>query len=118
MRSFAGYHVSTQLYESPTSLVYRAQRDTGVGISSEDQPQLFERFTRFQNPLVMTTSGTGLGLPISAEYARLHGGKIEVESTVGVGSTFTLRLPLVARPPTEVTPAVDLRKPTAQGRVL
>ncbi len=60
-----------------------AAADTWVAIYSEDQSQLFERFIRLQNPLVTPMNGTDFGLPISAEYARLHGDSITVKSEVG-----------------------------------
>lgn len=66
--------------------------DTGPGIAIEDLPHLFERFYRSQS--VTGIPGTGLGLPIAQDLAHMHGGEIGVLSTPGVGSTFTLRLPL------------------------
>lgn len=68
-------------------------RDTGVGIPEEDLGQLFERFYRVNKDRSRATGGSGLGLAISREIVALHGGDIEVESEVGVGSTFTVRLP-------------------------
>lgn len=68
--------------------------DTGVGIAPEDVPRLFGRFERIHNPRTSQVSGTGLGLYLSREMARQHGGDIEVQSRLGVGSTFTLILPL------------------------
>jgi signal transduction histidine kinase len=68
--------------------------DTGVGISSEDQAKLFQKFSRVYNEETKMVSGTGLGLWISRELARKMGGDITVESIRGVGSHFTLRLPL------------------------
>jgi signal transduction histidine kinase len=65
--------------------------DTGIGIAAEQRDLVFERFVRVAGPAY---SGTGLGLPIARELARLHGGDVELESTLGLGSTFTLRLPI------------------------
>ncbi len=75
-------------------------RDTGVGISAEEQARLFTRFYRgaaSRNPQT-AAPGTGLGLAISREIMVLHGGRITVESEAGVGSTFTLWLPTDGRP--------------------
>jgi len=69
-------------------------RDTGLGISSQDQVHLFSAFHRSTNPAALTIPGTGLGLAISRTIAELHGGDIAVDSELGVGSTFTLRIPL------------------------
>ena len=71
-------------------------RDTGMGISPQDQVHLFSAFHRSTNPEALTIPGTGLGLAISRTIAELHGGDITVESELGVGSTFTLRIPLVS----------------------
>lgn len=68
--------------------------DTGLGISAGDQAHLFSAFHRSSNPEALTIPGTGLGLAISRRIAELHGGTIVVESELGRGSTFTLRLPL------------------------
>ena len=71
-----------------------AVTDTGLGISPGDQLHLFSAFHRSTNPEALTIPGTGLGLAISRTIAELHGGDITVESQLGVGSTFTLRVPL------------------------
>jgi signal transduction histidine kinase len=70
--------------------------DTGIGIASENHERIFEKFQRLSGPEV---AGTGLGLAISRQLASLHGGSLTVSSTPGLGSSFTLRLPL-AGPPT------------------
>lgn len=68
--------------------------DTGLGIAPGDRAHLFSAFHRSTNPDALTIPGTGLGLAISRRIAELHGGTIEVESELGRGSTFTLRVPL------------------------
>ena len=68
--------------------------DSGIGIAEEDLPRLFTRFGRLVRGEDAQIPGTGLGLYLSRELARLHGGEIAVESTSGKGSTFTLELPL------------------------
>jgi len=65
--------------------------DTGIGIPEDQLPLIFERFHRVDPS--RTTAGAGLGLSIARQIAEAHGGRIEVESTPGEGSTFTLLLP-------------------------
>jgi len=79
--------------------------DTGIGIAREDLPRLFNRFERIQHREASHVSGTGLGLYLSRELARQHGGDILVESQLQSGSTFTLSLPL-ALPAPEASEAV------------
>jgi signal transduction histidine kinase len=68
--------------------------DTGVGIASADRPELFKRFFRGTTAIEKAIPGSGLGLAISQVIAEAHGTTIEVESTTGAGSTFSLTLPL------------------------
>ena len=71
-----------------------AVTDTGVGIAPEDLPHVFERFWRAEKSRNQHTGGTGIGLAISQRLVELQGGEIEVESQLGVGSTFRFYLPL------------------------
>jgi len=71
-----------------------AIKDTGVGIPAENIPFIFERFYRVDKSRSRAEGGTGLGLAISRHIAEAHGGKIELESQVGSGSTFSVWLPL------------------------
>jgi two-component system OmpR family sensor kinase len=68
-------------------------RDTGAGIPPEHLPHIFERFYRIDSARSRQEGGTGLGLAISREIVVAHGGRIEVESVVGEGTTFTVILP-------------------------
>jgi signal transduction histidine kinase len=70
--------------------------DTGVGVPSSDLPDLFNRFFRGRNAIEEAVAGSGLGLAISQVIAEAHGSTIEVESTPGSGSTFSLALPRAA----------------------
>lgn len=71
-----------------------AVTDTGIGISPEDLPHVFERFWRAEKSRNQHTGGTGIGLAISQRLIELQGGEIEVESQLSVGSTFRFYLPL------------------------
>ena len=70
--------------------------DTGIGIPALELPHVFERFFRGEGPRQISESGTGLGLAIAKEVVELHGGRLEAESEVGVGTRFTVWLPLAA----------------------
>ncbi|MGD8597974.1 MAG: response regulator, partial [Anaerolineae bacterium] len=70
--------------------------DSGVGISPQAKEKLFSRFFRANDPTVRQQPGTGLGLNITKSLVEMHGGKIWVESTPGVGTTFSFTLPLPA----------------------
>jgi signal transduction histidine kinase len=76
--------------------------DTGIGIAPADQPFVFDRFWRAQE--VRGRSGSGLGLAITKWVAQAHGGIVELDSSPGDGSTFTMRLPLLDRPSVEPVP--------------
>jgi signal transduction histidine kinase len=69
-------------------------RDTGTGIPAAELPKLFHRFHRIEGARGRTYEGTGIGLALVQELARLHGGTVAVESTEGEGSTFTVSVPL------------------------
>jgi signal transduction histidine kinase len=68
--------------------------DTGIGMTPEEVEQLFTKFFRSGHRLVREAGGTGLGLTITRSLVELHGGQILVRSTPGLGSTFSVRLPL------------------------
>lgn len=69
-------------------------RDTGIGIPAESLPRLFERFYRVDKGRAREEGGTGLGLAIVKHIAQAHGGRVEVESRIGQGSTFRVALPI------------------------
>jgi signal transduction histidine kinase len=67
--------------------------DTGHGIAEKDLPRIFEKFYRSEDDRIIEQTGSGLGLAITADIVRLHGGEIQVSSTVGKGSHFIIRIP-------------------------
>jgi heavy metal sensor kinase len=87
--------VSISLHRE-AQMAVAAITDTGVGIPAEDMPFIFERFYRVDKSRCRAEGGTGLGLAICRHIAEAHGGKIEVESRPGMGSTFSVRLPLLS----------------------
>ncbi len=70
-------------------------RDTGIGMTEEEQKQLFSKFFRSSNPAVRSISGTGLGLAITKSLVEMHGGQMWVQSKLGQGSLFGFSLPIV-----------------------
>lgn len=70
-------------------------RDSGIGIAAEELPHIFERFYKADKARERTTEGSGLGLAIAHKSIALHRGRLKVESGLGMGSTFTVTLPLV-----------------------
>ncbi|WP_342505420.1 ATP-binding protein [Sporosarcina sp. FSL K6-2383] len=69
-------------------------RDQGIGIEQSELPRLFERFYRVDRARSRDSGGTGLGLAIVKHLVEIHGGRVEVESTIGVGTTFCIHLPI------------------------
>ena len=70
-------------------------RDSGVGIAPDDHERIFEEFTQLENPLQKSVKGTGLGLSLSRKLAELLAGSLTVESALGEGAAFHLRVPIV-----------------------
>lgn len=68
--------------------------DSGIGIPTEAQQRVFERFYQYPMPGHIMNQGSGIGLSIAGEFVKMHGGTIDLESEVGKGSTFTVMLPL------------------------
>ena len=99
-------------------LLHLAVKDTGAGIAAEDLPLLFERFSQVDESEVRRFGGTGLGLAIAKQLTELMGGRIWVESEIGKGSTFRIKLPLaLAETPaaSEQAPPLPLESLTPAG---
>jgi signal transduction histidine kinase len=88
-----GGRVLLKAEADPNHLVLTVS-DTGVGIAPEEQELVFEKFRQSGNPLTREHAGTGLGLSIVRELSKLLGGEVTLQSELGRGSTFTVRLPL------------------------
>jgi signal transduction histidine kinase/DNA-binding response OmpR family regulator len=86
-----------------TNLVFSIA-DTGIGIAPENQELIFQDFVQVDSPIQRRVKGTGLGLPLSKKLATVLGGEVGVQSEMGVGSTFTLRIPLRYRDRVEPGP--------------
>ena len=71
-----------------------AVKDNGIGIATEHQKKIFERFYRIKDGELHTSKGFGLGLHFVKKVIDTHRGKIEVDSGIGKGSTFTMKIPL------------------------
>ena len=88
-----GGHVVLRVRSDENALQIKV-KDSGLGIAPEELPKVFDKFFRSDDPRVQDITGTGLGLAFANEVVRLHGGRIEVESEVDLGTTFTVTLPL------------------------
>ena len=97
--------VSVTLDVEPGDRLVFAVSDTGMGIAAEDMPHLFQMFSQADASDVRRFAGAGLGLAICRELSALMGGEVTVESTLGLGSTFRLALPLEI---TDAPEAADL----------
>ena len=87
-----GGHVSISLKSSPNEVILTVS-DNGIGIPADDQNRIFERFYRVDKSHSKEVGGTGLGLSIVKHSAKIHNAKISLESTVGKGTTITVRFP-------------------------
>ncbi|MBM3571098.1 MAG: hypothetical protein FJX52_01870 [Alphaproteobacteria bacterium] len=80
--------------------------DNGIGIRRADLARVLEPFQQVATSLTRSHEGTGLGLPITKSLVELHGGQLEIDSTIGMGTTVTLKFP----------PERSIRAPAAMAR--
>ena len=93
-----------------------AVRDTGTGIPNEAKPRIFERFYRVEGTQGRTHEGSGIGLALVHELVKLHGGRVRVESELGLGSAFIITLPRgVAHLPAEQCASAPAANATSRG---
>jgi signal transduction histidine kinase/DNA-binding response OmpR family regulator/ligand-binding sensor domain-containing protein len=87
-----GGTITVSVHDNKNEIIIKV-RDTGVGIQPDELPHVFDRFYQASNTDEIQTGGTGIGLALSSELAKLMKGNISVESTPGKGSCFTLKIP-------------------------
>ncbi|MFB3854744.1 MAG: ATP-binding protein [Vicinamibacterales bacterium] len=95
-----------------------AVSDTGVGIAPEDQSRIFDEYVQVEGADRGRARGTGLGLAISRKLAQMLGGSLDVVSQLGVGSTFSLVIPLNFEEPAAVAPQVEVEADLTRHQVL
>ncbi|MBK1986636.1 GAF domain-containing sensor histidine kinase [Sphaerospermopsis aphanizomenoides BCCUSP55] len=84
--------VTLRLWVEDETAIFQIE-DTGIGIPEDQLPRLFEKFQQLDTPYRRRYEGTGVGLALTKQLVELHRGRIEVESTVGIGSIFTVWIP-------------------------
>ena len=89
----SGGSITVSAEIEPGGAMAIAVADTGIGIASEDIPRALQPFGQVEGSLTRSHEGTGLGLPLSASIMEHHGGTLEIKSTLGEGTTVTVRLP-------------------------
>ncbi len=104
--------------DSTHLMVHFKVKDTGIGISSEELPRVFQAFDQANASTSRLYGGTGLGLHISMKIAHLMGGEIRLESQVNQGSTFTLSIPLLYEPLSDDQNQALKRKPRSGSLIL
>ncbi len=90
--------VTLRAYRSDDNICFSVS-DTGIGIAPADLETIFEKFRQVDGSFTRRAEGTGLGLPITRHLVEMHGGRIEVQSELGKGSTFSVYLPIRAAEP-------------------
>ncbi|MEZ6188732.1 MAG: ATP-binding protein [Planctomycetota bacterium] len=108
-----GGRITVRLFCPNAREVWLEVADTGLGIEPEFRERIFERFFRVDKARSRARGGTGLGLSIVKHLTLAHEGEVSVESELGKGSTFRVRLPRSGAPP--ISPAVSARHPAASG---
>ena len=98
-----GGHIWLSVRQEGEEAVLRV-RDTGIGISPEILPRVFELFTQSEQSLARSQGGLGIGLALVQRLVEMHGGSVGASSVVGQGSEFVIRLPVVSHPQSQPSP--------------
>ncbi len=112
-----GGEVTLRAWSEDEVIVFQI-KDNGIGISEEHRPLLFQRFQQLDSSYRRKYGGTGLGLALTKQLVELHQGRIEVESILDKGSSFTVRLPLRTTPIPILKPDILSLSTTPQGRIV
>lgn len=96
------FSVSVEALQTGTYELQLIIEDTGIGIANHQLSRIFDRFYQVDDSATRSYEGTGIGLSLVKELVELHGGHIQVESTLGSGTNFRVRLPLDTVPPGEI----------------
>jgi two-component system sensor histidine kinase/response regulator len=114
----AGGKVTLRVFAQSELAIFQV-KDTGIGIPEPQLPLLFQKFQQLDSSYHREYQGTGLGLALTKQLVELHGGWIEVESTVGVGSVFTVKLPVQQSHLLSAGRAAKVDEPISnQGRIV
>ena len=88
-----GGRVAVQAARGPDGAVLLSVADSGIGIAEDDIPSVLQPFSQVENAFSRSHEGTGLGLPLAKSFIEAHGGRLEIDSTVGHGTRVTLHIP-------------------------
>jgi signal transduction histidine kinase len=88
-----GGHIELQVRRNPDATIELVVRDTGIGMSPADIPRALQPFVQLDNRLSRRYEGSGLGLPLTASLVELHGGILDLQSSLGEGTTATVHFP-------------------------
>jgi PAS domain S-box-containing protein len=108
-----GGHIWLSLQQEGNEAVLQV-RDSGVGIAPELMPRIFDLFTQAERSLARSQGGLGIGLALVQRLVEMHGGKVEAHSSLGQGSEFVVRLPVVLMSAHQPPPATETGQPTAR----
>jgi signal transduction histidine kinase/CheY-like chemotaxis protein len=101
--------ISVSAAPGPRGTIVFSVSDTGIGIAPEDLERIFQEWTQIDGKLQRAVKGTGLGLPLSKKFAQLLGGDVLVKSDLGLGSTFSVVIPVNFSGETEIVYAPELK---------